>query len=234
MGDSQGFPRHISLPEIFVENFSAAVDYLGLLDYVNREKIGVIGICGSGGFALSAAQVDTRIKAVATASLYDMSYSARENLSKEDILAMKQQLSIQRWTDAKNGYPEYNPTFPLTPADRVPDFLSLEAAIWFEFYGVRRGHHLHARGGFTTTSNLSFMNFNLLDHVNEISPRSILLIAGDHAHSRKYSEIVYEKAIKSKELYIVKDANHIDLYDKVDRIPFDKLEAFFKDTLHLK
>lgn len=231
MGDSSGFPRHVSSPEIFVENFSASVDYLGLLDFVDREKIGVIGICGSGGFSLSAAQVDTRIKAVATASLYDMSYCARENMSKEELFAMKDKISRQRWQDVKLGQPEYIPSFPLTAADEIPADLPKEAAIWFEFYGVKRGHHPHASGGFTTTSQLSFINFDLLNHLDEISPRPILLIAGNQAHSKHYSEIVYEKAIEPKELYIVDDANHIDLYDRVDRIPFDKLEDFFKTHL---
>lgn len=231
MGDSSGFPRHVSSPDIFVENFSAAVDYLGLLDFVDREKIGVIGICGSGGFALSAAQVDMRIKAVATASLYDISYCARENMDKEALTKAKEQLSQQRWEDAKNGYPEYIPSFPLFAAKEIPADLSPEAAIWFAFYGIKRGHHPHARGGFTATSQLSFINFDLLNHLDEISPRPVLLIVGDRAHSKRYSEVVYEKALQPKELYVVEDADHVDLYDRVDRIPFDHLEMFFKKNL---
>lgn len=231
MGDSEGNPRHVSSPDIFTENFSAAVDYLGMLDYVDREKIGVIGICGSAGFGLSAAQVDTRIKAIATTSMYDISYSKRKNKTKEELQMIKEKLSQQRWIDMENGYPEYNPSFPLKPADKVPDDMDEGAAIWFKFYGVKRGHHPHARGEFTTTSHLSFMNFNLLDYIDEISPRPILFIVGDKAHSKGYSQVAYEKALQPKEFYVVDGADHIDLYDNVELIPFDKLESFFKENL---
>lgn len=233
MGDSSGEPRHVSSPDIFTENFSASVDYLGLQSFVDREKIGAIGICGSGGFALAAAQVDTRIKAIATTSMYDISESTRGDgkLSKEELHKMKDQLSLQRWIDAENGYPEYIPSFPLEAADTLPDDLAPTDEIWFRFYGMKRGHHPHARGGFTTTSSLSFLNSHLLAFIDEIAPRPILFIIGDRAHSKQYSEKAYAKASEPKELYIVEDADHIDLYDRVDRIPFDKLEAFFKDAL---
>lgn len=230
MGDSQGEPRHVSSPDIFVENFSAAVDYLGLQDFVDREKIGAIGICGSAGFALSAAQVDTRIKAIATTSMYDISHAARgkEMMDKESLHKLKTQFSLQRWEDAKNGYPEYNPSFPIEPLDKLPEGLEPTNEVWFSFYAMKRGHHPHARGGFTTTSNLAFMNFKLLDFIDEISPRPILFIVGDKAHSKYYSENAYKRASMPKEMYIVEDADHIDLYDRVDRIPFDKFEEFFK------
>lgn len=233
MGDSNGEPRHVSSPDIFTENFSAAVDYLGLQSFVDREKIGVIGICGSGGFGLSAAQVDTRIKAVATTSMYDISFSTRgkNQMTLQQLHKMKERLSLQRWEDAKNGYPKYIPSFPLVADEKVPDNMPEEAAIWYQFYGVKRGHHPHARGGFTSTSELSFLNFRLLDFIDEISPRPILFIVGDRAHSQYYSEYAYEKAKQPKELYVVEDADHIDLYDRVDRIPFDKLEEFFKQNL---
>lgn len=226
MGESGGEPRHISSPDLFSENISAGVDYLGLLPYVSREKIAAIGICGSGGFALSAAQVDTRIKAVITASMYDMSAASRLAQTKEAIQARKEKLSAQRWIDAKNGYPEWVPTFPEEPADSVPDGLDPVSEEFYRFYGLKRGHHPNARAGFTTTSDLSFMNYALLDHVEEISPRPILMIAGDRAASRFFSEQVYERAAEPKELYIVEDAEHIDLYDRTDRIPFDKIEQF--------
>ncbi len=230
MGESEGKPRNVSSPDIFVENFSACVDYLGFLDFVDRNKIGVIGICGSGGFSLSAAQVDIRIKAVATVSMYVMSDSVRLGLSKEEVLKTKEKLSLQRWEDFKNGYPQYLPYFPEKPLSDVPKNLTEPTAEWFRFYALKRGFHKNARGGFTTTSDMAMMNFNLLDFVDEISPRPILFVVGDRAHSKFYSETVYKKALEPKELYIVEDAEHIDLYDRVDRIPFDKLESFFKNT----
>lgn len=233
MGDSNGEPRHVSSPEIFTENFSAAVDFLGLQQNVDRNKIGVIGICGSGGFALSAAQVDTRIKAIVTTSMYDISFSTRgkDQMSKEELQTLKDKLSMQRWADAENGYPEYIPGFPLEPAQSIPQGLDPTDEIWFKFYGMKRGHHPHARGGFTTTSSMAFLNTRLLDFIDEISPRPILFIIGDRAHSKYYSEYAYEKAAEPKELYVVEDADHIDLYDKIDKIPFDKMTEFFNRSL---
>ena len=235
MGESAGEPRNVSSPDLFAESFSAAVDYLGVkVPYVDREKIGVIGICGSGGFALSAASVDVRIKAVATTSMYDISdVRGMMNLTKEQIDRMKHQLAVQRWSDFEQGQPEYIPSFPETPYPSVEalpetDLITNE---WNRFYAVPRGHHPNARGGFTTTSNLAMMQFKCLDYIDEISPRPILFVAGDHAHSRSFSEKAYEKAAEPKELYIVPDAEHIDLYDQVNKIPFDKLENFFKDSL---
>lgn len=221
MGESAGEPRNVSSPDLFAESFSAAVDYLGVkVPYVDREKIGVIGICGSGGFALSAASVDVRIKAVATASMYDISdVRGMMNLTKEQIDRMKHQLAEQRWSDFEQGQPEYIPSFPETPYPSVEalpetDLITNE---WNRFYAVPRGHHPNARGGFTTTSNLAMMQFKCLDYIDEISPRPILFVAGDHAHSRSFSEKAYEKAAEPKELYIVPDAEHIDLYDQVER-----------------
>ena len=232
MGESSGFPRHVSSPDIFVENFSAAVDYLGLQPFVDREKIGVIGICGSGGFALSAAQCDVRIKAVATLSMYDMNVASRLGMDEKTVQAVKAQMARQRWVDAENGYPEYVPFFPEQPMDAVPVELEEPNAEWFRFYALKRGHHPNARGGFTTTSNLAMMNFPLLDYIKEISPRPILFVMGDRAHSRFFSENAYAAANEPKELYTVADAEHIDLYDRVDRIPFDKLEDFFLKNLN--
>lgn len=231
MGESSGFPRHVSSPDIFVENFSAAVDYLGLQSFVDREKIGVIGICGSGGFALSAAQYDTRIKAVATMSMYDMSVAARLGMDEKAVQETKERLSRQRWIDAENGYPEYIPSFPEQPIDEVPADMPEPAAEWYRFYALRRGHHPSAQGGFTTTSDLSMMNFRLLDFIHEISPRPILFVVGDRAHSRFFSEDAYAAAAEPKEMYVVDDAEHIDLYDRMDRIPFDKLTDFFQNYL---
>ncbi|CAK7057532.1 MAG: putative protein [Eubacterium sp.] len=231
MGESAGEPRHVSSPDLFSENISAGVDYLGLLPFVDREKIAAIGICGSGGFSLSAAQVDTRIRAVITASMYDMSAASRLGTDKETLQKNKERLSAQRWIDAKNGCPEWIPSFPEEPVDKVPEGLDPVSDEFYRFYGVKRGHHPNAQAGFTTTSDLSFMNYSLLDHVDEISPRPILMIVGDRAASRFFSEQVYERAAEPKELYIVEDAEHIDLYDRTDRIPFDKIESFLRKNL---
>lgn len=232
MGESGGEPRHVSSPDIFSESFSACVDYLGTkLSYVDRNGIGVIGICGSGGFALSAAQVDTRIKAVATVSMYDMSVASRLGMDASQVEKTKERLSLKRWEDAENGDPEYLPAFPEEPLNKVPDGIEEPDAEWMRFYAIKRGHHPNARGGFTTTSNLSMMNYDLLAHIDEISPRPILFVVGDRAHSNFFSEAAYEKANMPKEIYTVEDAEHIDLYDRMDRIPFDKFEAFFKENL---
>lgn len=231
MGESGGFPRNVSSPDIFVENFSAAVDYLGLQSFVDREKIGVIGICGSGGFALSAAQMDTRIKAVATMSMYDMNVASRLGMDKAAVQNAKEQFARQRWVDAENGYPEYVPFFPEQPIDQVPSELEEPNAEWFRFYALKRGHHPNARGGFTTTSNLAMMNFPLLSYIDEISPRPILFVVGDRAHSRFFSENAYAAAAEPKEMVVVEDAEHIDLYDRADRIPFEKLADFFSMNL---
>ena len=232
MGESSGFPRNLSSPDIFVENFSAAVDFLGLQSFVNRERIGVIGICGSGGFALSAAQCDTRIKAVATASMYDMSAAVRGGQNPAALQTVKEQLSAQRWVDAENGWPEYLPGFPEQPIDEVPAGIPEPDAEWMRFYALKRGHHPNARGGFTTTSVLTMMNFPLLAHIDEIAPRPILFVVGDRAHSKFFSENAYAAAQEPKELYTVTDAEHIDLYDRTDRIPFDKLAEFFRSGLN--
>lgn len=235
MGESEGEPRHVSSPDLFAESFSAAVDYLGIqVPFVDREKIGVIGICGSAGFSLSAASVDTRIKAVATASLYNITdVRGMANLSKEQLDQMKDKLSRQRWSDYANDYPEYKPFFPEKPYPNEAALPETDEVtnVWMRFYATPRGFHANARGGFTTTSDLSMLEFDALAHINEITPRPILFIYGDVAHSRSYSEKAYEMANEPKEKYIVKGADHIDLYDRTDLIPFDKLESFFKDNL---
>lgn len=235
MGESGGEPRHVSSPDLFAESFSAGVDYLGVkVPFVDREKIGVIGICGSGGFSLSAASVDTRIKAVATASLYDITdVRGMAKLTKDQLDEMKDKLTRQRWTDYANGEEQYIPSFPETPYPNVESLPKTDKITneWQRFYAVPRGFHPNARGGFTTTSDLSMLQFDALAHIDEITPRPILFIYGDIAHSRAFSERAYDLAKEPKEKYIVKGAEHIDLYDRTDLIPFDKLEDFFKKNL---
>ncbi len=234
-GESGGEPRHISSPEIFVEDFSAGVDFMGTLPFVDRSKIGAIGICGSGGFAIKAAQADHRIKAIATSSMYDISGQARNgwmnSMTKEQRNQVFDQLSEQRWRDIDNGSQELIPIFPNEPIESLPEGLDSISSEFFEYYAMKRGHHPNSIGGFTTTSVMSFMNFPLLNYIEMISPRPLLFIIGENAHSRYFSEDAYKMAAEPKELYIVPDARHIDLYDKVDMIPFDKLELFFKTNL---
>lgn len=231
-GESSGEPRHVSSPDIFVEDFSAGVDFLGTRPFVDRNRIGAIGICGSGGFAVTAAQVDRRIKAVATASMYDMSRVKRKGW--EDGMTDKQrneyfdQLGEQRWKDFENGYPEMTPSFPDEIPEEDIDPISSE---FMEYYVAPRGHHPNSIGAFTITSDMSFMNFPLMNYIDTISPRPILFIIGENAHSRYFSEDAYEMAVEPKELYIVPGARHIDLYDRTDMIPFDKLESFFSENL---
>ena len=230
MGESGGEPRHVSSPDIFAENFSAGADFLGTLPYVDRERIGTIGICGSGGFALSAAQTDARIKAVATSAMYDISGFATM-MDHDQWNAAMEKLAAQRWADVDNGEPLYIPSFPEEPADKVPEGLTGPEAEFYEFYGLKRGHHPRALGGFTVTSDMAMSNFQSLNHIAMISPRPILFINGDISHSRMFSETAYAAAAEPKELYLVEGARHIDLYDDVEKIPFDKLEQFFKDRL---
>lgn len=234
-GESGGEPRHVSSPDIFVEDFSAGVDFIGTRPFVDRNRIGVIGICGSGGFAVTAAQVDKRIKAVVTASMYDMSrvnhYGWEDSMSKEEYDKMLDRLGEQRWEDFEKGEPQYIPSFPEEVTDSVPSGLDPISSEFWEYYAMERGHNPRARGGFTTTSNMAFINFPLMNYIETISPRPILFIIGENAHSRYFSEDAYRRAAEPKELYIVPGARHIDLYDRTDMIPFDKIESFFREYL---
>lgn len=234
-GESGGEPRHISSPEIFAEDFSAGVDFLGTRPFVDRNRIGVIGICGSGAFALKAAQVDHRIKAVVTASMYDMSRVIRngwqDSMSAGQRNTLLDQLGEQRWKDFETGSPELPQGFPSKPTASIPDGLDPISSEFWEYYGMARGHHPRSHGPFTKTSDLAFMNFPLMNFVNTISPRPILFIMGEKAHSRYFTEDAFKQAAEPKELYTVPGARHIDLYDRVDMIPFDKMSDFFGKAL---
>ncbi|MFP8965011.1 alpha/beta hydrolase [Pokkaliibacter sp. CJK22405] len=228
-GDSEGDVRRLSSPEVFVEDFHAGIDFLGTYPGINRDQLGVIGICGSGGFGLSAAQVDPRIKAVATVSMYDISRMHAEgfggSLDDDSRKALLETLAEQRWVEFKDGRPAL--------ADRGAPLEITEETHpigreFGEFYSRPRGYHPNSSTQFTKTSSLSFMNFPLLDKLAWIAPRPVLLIMGDEAHSRYFSEDIFTQAAEPKELYIVEGSNHVDLYDKTDLIPFDKLQSFFK------
>jgi uncharacterized protein len=231
-GYSGGEPRHISSPDLFVEDFSAAVDYLGTRPFVNRKKIGAIGMCGSGGFAISAAQVDRRIKAVATVSMYDIARVAAngwmDTMTEEERNGILDNIAEQRYVDFVADQPMLAQRGAPIGFDENTDPVGREFG---EFYSTPRGYHPNSITQFSVTSSMSFMNFPLLAHIKSISPRPLLFIIGEHAHSRYFSEDAHELAEEPKELYIVPNAGHVDLYDKTDLIPFEKLEAFFTEYL---
>ena len=235
-GESGGEPRNVASPDINTEDFSAAVDFLGTQDFIDRERIGIIGICGFAGMGLNAAAVDQRIKAVATTSMYNMSSVMAngyfDTLTPEQRTQTLEQLSRQRWKDVENGsYAPSSNNLPEKLTGKEPQFVQE----YFDYYKTDRGFHprsLNSNGSWTATNQLSFMNMPLLTYISEISPRPVLLIAGSEAHSRYFSEDAYKAAKEPKELIIIQGAVHTDLYDKLNVIPFDKLEGFFNE--HLK
>ena len=233
-GESGGEPRNVASPDINTEDFSAAVDFLGIQKNVDRNKIGILGICGFGGMALNAAAVDKRIKAVVTSTMYDMSRVMSkgyfDKMTLEERTKQLEQMGEQRWIDAKNGFPALGPKgLDNVPAD-APQFVKDYAA----YYKTKRGFHprsINSNSSWTITSPFSFMNMPLMTYIKEISPRPVLIIAGEKAHSRYFSEDAFNAASEPKELIIVPDAVHVDLYDNLNKIPFDKIEEFFKQNL---
>ena len=232
-GESGGRPRRVTSPEIFAEDFSAGVDFLGTLRYVDREKIGIIGICGSGGFALSQASIDPRIRAVATSATYDISGVNRDGWRyKGGDEARRSSLadgSEQRWRDVDAGEPALQPPFPAQMPEEGPDPITRE---FFEYYveSHNRGWHPRSVGAFTLTSFPAHINFGQLKNLADVAPRKVMLVTGDIAHSKWFSDKVHEQISENSELVVVPGARHIDLYDD-DLIPFDKLEKFFTENL---
>ncbi|RYD70520.1 MAG: alpha/beta hydrolase, partial [Sphingobacteriales bacterium] len=223
-GESDGEPRNLASPEINTEDFSAAVDFLGLQKNVDREKIGIIGICGFGGFALNATAVDKRIKAVVASTMYDMtrvmSKGYNDAVTLEQRTKTLEQLGEQRWKDAEAGTFAYGSEYNKAPKDDDPQFVKE----YYDYYRTARGFHkrsVNSGNSWTATNAISFMNMPILTYIKEISPRPLLIIAGEKAHSRYFSETAFETANEPKELLIVPNAVHIDLYDKIDVIPFD-------------
>ncbi len=236
-GGSDGQPRNAVAPELYAETFSAAVDYLGTGPFADREKIGAIGICGSGSFAISAAKIDPRLKAVATISMYDMGAANRNGLNHSLTLAQRKQIiadaAEQRYVEFQGGATKYTSgtvheiTEKSNPIERE----------FYDFYRTPRGEFTPAGSSPlltthpTLSSNTKFMNFYPFNDIETISPRPLLFITGDQAHSKEFSEDAYKRAAELKELYYVAGAGHVDLYDRVELIPFDKLESFFKANL---
>lgn len=248
-GESSGPVRNVASPDIFVEDFSAAVDFVGMQNFVDRDKIGAIGICGLGSHVLTAASVDVRIKAVATSVMYDMSESMWDGLnhSKTDSQreAEKQLLADQRWADAEKGQaapglhelPFDDQDHPQQARVLFPAKLPADAdPVTTEFFNYYRGRAFHPRSvnsttAWTATSPLSYYNFGLQAHIEDISPRPALIVTGEKAHSRYMAEASYNRLKDPKELVIVPGATHTDLYDQMNLIPFDRFEKFFKENL---
>ncbi|WP_435655535.1 alpha/beta hydrolase [Brucella pituitosa] len=233
-GESGGEPRNVASPDINTEDFMAGVDYLGLHDAVDRERIGVIGICGWGGMALSAVAVDKRVKAVVASTMYDMtrvmSKGYNDSVTLEQLAETLEQLSRQRWADAEAGTSAYQAAYNATVASDSPQFM----IDYHDYYSTPRGYHkraVNSGNAWTQTTPLPFMNLPILTYIAEISPRPILFIHGEKAHSRYFSETAFAAAAEPKELMIIPGASHVDLYDKVDLIPFDKLTSFFNQHL---
>lgn len=230
-GYSGGETRYTASTEMYSEDFSAGVDFLGMQEYVDREKIAAIGICGGGGFALGAAAMDGRIKAVVTSVMYDIAGIIGSSTGEARATQLKD-ASYQRWTDIENGEAAIQKSYPDEPVTEVPEMFKNMPNMeeFFTFYGMERGWHPNALANITVTSGLSLMTFPSTLHIKEISPRPILFIAGENAHSRAFSEEAYANANEPKELYIVPDAIHIDLYDDTSKIPFEKIESFLNDA----
>ena len=233
-GESSGTPRYVASPDINTEDFCAAVDFLSTRNDVDPERIGIIGICGWGGMAINAAAIDTRIKATVTSTMYDMSrVNANgyfDSMNADQRYELRRQLNEQRTVDAKNG------SYALAGGvvDPLPDDAPWFVKDYHNYYKTSRGYHkrsLNSNGGWNKTSALSFINMPLLAYIGEIRS-AVLLVHGENAHSRYFSEDVYKRLTgNNKELLIVPEANHTDLYDNLDMIPFDKIGAFFKKSL---
>ena len=232
-GESGGEPRNVASPDINTEDFSAAVDSIGLQSYVDRERIGVIGICGWGGMALNAVAVDKRVKAVVASTMYDMtrvmSKGYNDSVTLEQRTQALEQMSRQRWQDAEKGSPAYQPPYNDLKGGEAQFLID-----YHDYYRTPRGYHARAvnsGNAWTQTTPLSFMNMPILTYIAEISPRPVMFIHGEKAHSRYFSETAFAAAAEPKELVIIPDANHTDLYDRADKIPFDRIAAFFNQHL---
>jgi uncharacterized protein len=236
-GESEGKPGHLVAPDIYADDFSAAVDFLSTQSFVDKERIGAIGVCGSGSFVVSAAKIDPRLKAIATVSMYDMGAAFRDGL-KHSVTLEQRKAFIQKATDQRMA--EFTGAETVYIPGTVNELTAETDPVqreFFDFYRTSRGAYTPKgeEAELTTKPTLSsaikFMNFYPFNDIETISPRPMLFIAGDKAHSREFSEDAYKRAGEPKELYIVPNAGHVDLYDRVNLIPFDKLTDFFRGNL---
>ncbi|MHC8382055.1 alpha/beta hydrolase [Pseudomonas sp. LB3P14] len=236
-GESEGQPRNAVSPDIYAEDFSAAVDFLGTQPFIDRERIGAIGICGSGSFVISAAKIDPRMKAIATVSMYDMGAANRNGLKHSQTLGQRKdiiaQAAQQRYVEFTGGETRYT-SGTVHQLDENTHPIQRE---FYDFYRTPRGEYTPPSSTKeltthpTLASNIKFMNFYPFNDIETISPRPMLFIAGADAHSREFSEEAYKLAGQPKELVIIPGAGHVDLYDRVNLIPFDKLTTFFQSNL---
>ena len=233
-GESGGEPRYVASPDINTEDFSAAVDFLSVQNNVDPERIGIIGICGWGGMALNAAAMDTRIKATVTSTMYDMSRVTAngyfDSMDEDARYKLREQLNAQRTVDYKNGTYALAGGLPSEAPEEAPFFLK----DYVNYYKTERGYHpraLNSNGGWNITSNLSFLNMPIHCYAGEIR-NAVLVIHGEKAHSCYFSKDAFAKLKgDNKELLIIPGAVHTDLYDKMDVIPFDKIESFMNTYL---
>ncbi|MDN5479362.1 MAG: alpha/beta hydrolase [Chryseobacterium sp.] len=236
-GESAGEPRNAVAPDIYAEDFSAAVDFLGTRSFIDKNRIGIIGICGSGSFVISAAKIDPRMKAIATVSMYDMGAANRNALNHSQSLEQRKKIikeaAEQRYVEFTGGKRRYT-SGTVHQLDKNTPPIQRE---FYDFYRTSRGEYT-PKGSSpeltthpTLSSNTKFMNFYPLNDIESISPRPMLFITGDQAHSKEFSEAAYQLAAEPKELYYVPNAGHVDLYDKTQLIPFEKLETFFHENL---
>ena len=234
-GESGGTPRYVASPDINTEDFCAAVDYLTILPEADAERIGIVGICGWGGLGINAASMDTRVKTTVSATMYDMSRVTHngyfDSMSDDDRHALRQKLNAQRTADAKAGACALGGGLPDTLTGEEPQFVK----DYYAYYKTPRGYHkrsLNSNGGWNITSPLSFLTTPLLAHSDEIRS-AVLLLHGEKAHSRYFSEDAFKKLKgDNKELRIIPGASHVDLYDRKDIIPFDDIAAFLRN--HMK
>lgn len=242
-GESGGEPRYVASPDINTEDFCAAVDFLSVQENVDPERIGIIGICGWGGMAINAAAIDTRIKATAAMTMYDMTRcTANGYFDSEDSeqarYEKRKAMNEQRIVDYKNG------SYALGGGvvDPLPDDAPFFVKDYYDYYKTKRGYHersLNSNGGWNITSSLSFLNMPILHYANEIRS-AVLLVHGEKAHSCYFSRDTFENMTKSskytenKELLIIPEAVHTDLYDQMNMIPFEKMEKFFSKHLDKK
>ncbi len=233
-GESGGYPRHFNSPDINVEDYQAAVDFLSVQDNVDLERIGIIGICGWGGMAVQTAALDTRVKATAAMTMYDMSRNTAlgyfDSIDEEGRYQARVAYNNQRTEDYKNGSYTLAGGLPEEAPEDAPQYVKDYVA----YYKTERGYHprsVNSNGGWAVTASGSLMNMRLFEYAPEIRS-AVLLVHGENAHSRMYSEDTY-KLLRgdNKELMIIPGANHTDLYDNMDKIPFDKLEEFFTANL---